>query len=231
MELISKAYDYETKAKNTLKIHIIYSIAQFVSHITKCFGLIYRTEFIDFFIFDSTQVATEKILTPYIDALSKFRDNIKVAAAVDKDTVKVLKICDEFRDDVLPYLGVKIEDKGKGVPSFWRIYEDKDAFIKEIERAKELANKKQKEKELQIKEKELKNSTNAKQWYALQVDKYSKFDEEGLPTHDNVGYEISKEAKNKLKKDFKKHEDNYKKYMEKISKGQKPDDAEEDVEK
>jgi len=161
-ELISKSYDYETKSKNNLKVHIIYSIAQFVAHITKSFGLIYRTEFIDFFIFDSAQGSTEQILAPFVDAMSKFRDNVKTNAAVNKDPIKILKICDEFRDDVLPYLGIKIEDKGKGVPSVWKIYEDKDSYIKELSRQKEIAEQKQREKEQQAKERELKNSTTAK---------------------------------------------------------------------
>jgi hypothetical protein len=41
----------------------------------------------------------------------------------------------------------------------------------------------------------------------MQADKYSKFDEEGLPTHDVKGLEISKEIRNKLKKEFNKHEE------------------------
>jgi len=54
----------------------------------------------------------------------------------------------------------------------------------------------------------------------MQTDKYSKFDGDGLPTHDEKGFEISKELKNKLKKDFKKHDDNHKKHLEKVNKGQ-----------
>ncbi len=61
-------------------------------------------------------------------------------------------------------------------------------------------------------------STPAKQWYAMQTDKYSKFDDEGLPTHDAKNLEISKEIRNKLKKEFNKHEDNYKKWLEKQDK-------------
>jgi cysteinyl-tRNA synthetase len=52
----------------------------------------------------------------------------------------------------------------------------------------------------------------------MQADKYSKFDEEGLPTHDVKGFEISKEIRNKLKKEFNKHEENHKKWLEKQEK-------------
>jgi cysteinyl-tRNA synthetase len=58
-------------------------------------------------------------------------------------------------------------------------------------------------------------ATPAKEWYATQLDKYSKFDEDGIPSHDAKGFEISKEIKNKLKKEFNKHQENYKKWVEK----------------
>jgi cysteinyl-tRNA synthetase len=155
-ELINKTYEYENKTRNsTFKIHIIYSVASYVSFIMKSFGLVYRTEFIDYFILDSSQQNSEQTLTPYIDTLTKFRDGIKTAASIDKDVVKILKLCDELRDDILPYLGIKIEDKGKGIPSIWKFY-DKETYIKEIQKQKEVAESVKRKKEEEKKEKELK---------------------------------------------------------------------------
>ncbi len=156
-ELISKTYEYEekSKAQGSFKIHLIYSVSQYVSFITKSFGLTYKTEFIDYFIQDSNSQSSEETLSPYIDALTKFRDSVKSAAALDKDCIKVLKICDELRDDILPYLGVKIEDKGKGVPAIWKLY-DKDVYVKEIERQKEMAEVAKRKKEEEKLEKERK---------------------------------------------------------------------------
>jgi cysteinyl-tRNA synthetase len=51
----------------------------------------------------------------------------------------------------------------------------------------------------------------------MQNDKYTKFDEDGIPTHDIKGFEISKEMRNKIKKEFAKHEENHKKWIEKNS--------------
>ena len=51
-------------------------------------------------------------------------------------------------------------------------------------------------------------------YYAMQTDKYSKFNEEGIPTHNAKGGELSKEQFNKLKKDFQKHEKNHLKWVE-----------------
>jgi cysteinyl-tRNA synthetase len=115
LELISRTYEYETKTRGTtFKIHLIYSISQFIAFITKSFGLVYRTEFIDYFIIDQESKSSEDTLAPYIDVISKFRDSIKQAASVEKDLSSVLKLCDVLRDEVLPELGIKLEDRGKG---------------------------------------------------------------------------------------------------------------------
>jgi cysteinyl-tRNA synthetase len=49
-------------------------------------------------------------------------------------------------------------------------------------------------------------------------DKYSLFDENGVPTHDAKGFELSKEIKNKLKKEFEKHEKKHQQWAEKNKK-------------
>ena len=59
---------------------------------------------------------------------------------------------------------------------------------------------------------------SAKDWFLTQSDKYSKFDETGLPTHTEKAKELSKEQRNKLQKDFNKHEEKYKQFLEKQNK-------------
>ncbi len=98
-------------------------------------------------------------------------------------------------------------------------------MLKEIEKEKERIACEIKEKELKSKEKELKLSTPAKEFYALQTALYSKFDDEGVPTHDAKGLEFTKEIKNKIKKEFKKHNDNHKKWLETKNKNAKGDNA------
>ena len=80
--LIYETNIYESKTRNakTLKLHLIYNIGQYVAYILKCFGLVYRTEFIEYFITDTGLGSVEEILTPYIDLISTFRDKIKSVA-------------------------------------------------------------------------------------------------------------------------------------------------------
>ena len=217
-ELIKKTYDYANQAKDKLKIHLIYSVAHFLSFIFKSLGLVYNTEFIEYFKFETSEGKnSEEVLTPFIDATTTFRSKIKAAACVDKDIKKILQICDDFRDEVLPYLGVKIEDKGKDKPSIWKFY-DKDQYIKEKEKQKEILENQKKQKEAEAKERELKLSTPAKEYYAMMTDKYSAFDEEGVPIKNAKGGDLSKEQINKLKKDFQKHQKNHLKWLEQQSK-------------
>ena len=52
----------------------------------------------------------EKVVMPYIDAFAKFRDDVRKVAREAK-VGGVLDLCDAVRDDVLPHLGVRLEDK------------------------------------------------------------------------------------------------------------------------
>jgi cysteinyl-tRNA synthetase len=55
----------------------------------------------------------------------------------------------------------------------------------------------------------------------LQNSQYSKFDDIGVPTHNDKGVEFKKEEKNKLKKEFEKHQKNHEKWLkEQEEKGQ-----------
>ena len=113
-----------------------------------------------------------------------------------------------MRDDILPYLGIRLEDKAKGEPSMWK-FDNKEELIaarenKMAEAAKKAEAKRQRE-ELELKKK----STSGKDWFRVfEADKYKEFDPEtGLPTKtrdDNDpkkdGKPLSDAIKNKLKK-------------------------------
>ena len=53
---------------------------------------------------------------PFLSALSDFRDAVRKDARELKAT-PILVHCDRVRDDVLPELGVRLEDKDEGVPT------------------------------------------------------------------------------------------------------------------
>ena len=221
LDLIKKTYEYQEKTEKakTLKLHLIYTVGKYISDILKCLGLVYNTDFVDYFRTsgegDSNKNA-EEILTPYMDVLTKFRHEVKNAIVVEKDEKKILKLCDQLRDDILPELGVRIEDKGNE-GSLWKFY-DKEQYMKEKEKEKELKENKKKQKEEEAKQREMKLSMSAKEYYATLTDKYSAFDELGIPIKNAKGNNISKEQYNKLKKEFAKHDKQHQKWLEQQNK-------------
>ncbi len=51
---------------------------------------------------------------PYLNALADFRDSVRKMSIADKSASSskgILKECDTLRDDILPNLGVRLEDK------------------------------------------------------------------------------------------------------------------------
>lgn len=65
-----------------------------------------------------------------MNALSKFRDTIKERA--NEGPKVMFQLSDELRDDILPYLGIRLEDRGKGQVAIWKL-EEKEILIKERE--------------------------------------------------------------------------------------------------
>ena len=221
LELIKKVYEYQDKCsqKKSIKLHLIYGISKYISDILKCLGLIYNTDFVDYFRISENDgnKNEEEILTPFIDIITDFRGEIKNICIIEKDTKKVLTLCDKLRDEILPNAGIRIEDKGKGEKSIWKFF-NKEEYLKEKEKEKELKENKRLQKEAEAKERELRLSLSAKEYYAKQTDKYSAFDETGVPTKNAKGNDLSKEQYNKLKKEFAKHEKQHQKWLEQQNK-------------
>ncbi|XP_037302577.1 cysteine--tRNA ligase, cytoplasmic-like [Manduca sexta] len=113
----------------------------------------------------------------------------------------VLALCDALRDRVLPDLGVRLEDKADRTVV---------KLVSKEELAKEREEKKRLEAEKQKKKQELLEAQRAKEeqkkippseMFKKETDKYSQFDDKGLPTHDHEGKRtFSKGFNKKLQK-------------------------------
>ena len=53
---------------------------------------------------------------PYLSTLASFRDTVRLEARALKAS-NILAVCDKLRDEVLPELGVRLEDKVKRDPN------------------------------------------------------------------------------------------------------------------
>jgi cysteinyl-tRNA synthetase len=213
-QLVTAANKYLQKSPADIKIPLVRQVSKFVFKILSCFGLYEEGDYPAVTGEGETGASMEEHITPLMNALAIFRHKVKQSA---KDPTAIFKLSDELRDDILPYLGVRLEDKG--AESIWK-FENKEDLIKERENALAEKQKKEEEKRLRQEAELKKKSTSGKDWFkTFETDKFSKFDEEtGLPTHDDKGKELSKEIVNSLKKKQAAQQKKYEKWLEQQSK-------------
>ncbi|XP_014255431.1 cysteine--tRNA ligase, cytoplasmic [Cimex lectularius] len=208
-EFISYCHSYLDQ-KN-VDISLIENIALYVTDMLKIFGLIFVKSSIGFPVNVNASVDVEEVLTPYLRILGNFRDDVRNSAKCSKD-IEVLKLCDQLRDDVLPNVGVRLEDKTEG-----------PCTIKLVDRTVLLEEQRIKREEAAAKMNKKKEKVNVKQnpepveppqnMFRSMKDKYSAFTAEGMPTHDAEGKEISKGQMKKLTKLYQAQEKKYEKFV------------------
>ena len=142
-------------------------------------------------------------IDPFIDLIINFRNKVR---ELSKDNIELLIESDKIRDEILPKLGIQLEDKDK--KTIWKIDnpENIESLMLKTKNKEENKNndlilkKKKKEEKMKIHPKDLFRKENI----------YSLFDENNIPTHNNEGKPISKSQYKKLKKIMEKHKQNYK---------------------
>lgn len=222
-EIISNANIYIREVSTTdINAQLLEDIAIYITNLLKIFGAIQdgSKKSVGFPISsDNSGFNKEEVLMPYLSAFADFRKSVR-EHALEVKAIKILQICDELRDEVLPNLSVRLEDKeGQSVIKLV----DKEVLLKEKEEKKRREEQKkaeqlakaeaQRQKE---KEREEQRKINPKDMFKSQIDKYSAFDEEGLPTLDNEGKEVSKGQQKKLKKLQQQQETKYAEYLKSI---------------
>ena len=196
---------------------VVRNVATFVTRIFKVLGLLASDEI----GFDAGGASgnREETLAPVLDALMDFRSAVRDKARM-RDVAGVLEECDGFRDDALPKLGIRLEDKtGKSV---WKLADPEELMREKEQRDAELARKEE-EKAKVAAEKAKKESMNsmAPDVYMRMLTledgvtiKYSQFLEDGLPTHGSDSEPLNKNQVKKAAKEFSAQQKKYEKHME-----------------
>lgn len=209
LELITAANTY-MKNESKMKLTLLLKVANYIQYILQCFGVIGDPQ-LGFGGVKENQVDEETAITPFMNVLSKFRDDIKANAATDPKTI--FGVCDKLRDEVLPNLGIRLEDKGKGQPAVWK-KEDPAALKADILKKEEEKLLKAEEKKKKAADELKKKMTPASEYFKGMPEKYSQFTAEGLPTHDAKSKPLSAELTNALKKEYAKQDKIHKKWLE-----------------
>ena len=168
---------------------VVRRIREYVMKILLTFGLDYN----------DSQSNTE--IAPVLNVLSDYRDKVRTAAR-EKNFQEIFKATDEIRDSSLPKLGIILEDLAGG-GSRWKMGCAQEIAIEMERKAREEVKVMEKEAERKrvLDQKKLEKETQAKikaEEMFRGNDKYSQWDERGLPTHTADGKPVSKSESKKL---------------------------------
>ncbi|KAH8252904.1 hypothetical protein KR032_002544 [Drosophila birchii] len=222
-ELVSASNVYIRDNKSRLNSLLLRNVATYITDLLHVFGAIAGPRGgIGFPVSSGSggQAAggdLETTVLPYVQTLAEFRNLVREQAKALK-AFDILKLCDDLRDNVLPNLGVRLEDKDGG--QFAVKLVDRESLLREreaklaaeAEKAAEKERKKQAAAEAAA-AKEAQRRVNPKEMFLGETEKYSAFDENGLPTLDKDGKEVSKGQIKKLQKLQQQQEQRYKEYL------------------
>ncbi|KAL3797528.1 hypothetical protein HJC23_009892 [Cyclotella cryptica] len=228
LKVISEANTYLRTSNSKPSVLLLRAIATYITQILKVFGVVNGS---DDFGFGGAgdgrgDAGDGNGSEPYIGAMVSFRESVRNAAleaakggdaksAIDS----ILKICDGLRDEVLPTLGVRLEDRPTG--TMWNL-EDPEVMMREM---KEKAAKEREiqisklEKQLVAREKELEKvkSSMVRPQDLFRSDEFKEWDEAGVPITMANGEPVSSGQVKKRKKAIEKQEKMYADIMEKSS--------------
>jgi cysteinyl-tRNA synthetase len=203
---------------------VVRNVAAYMTRMFQIFGLILN----DTLGFSSAEdgggggpgsASREQVLEPVLDSLMEFRSAVRSKARTNNSGPAVLELCDDFRDKLLPPLGIRLEDKAGG--SVWKLA-DPAELIKEMEQkileAERNAHEKDKRAEEEAKKLEVNKLTPEEFMKKLTLEDgttpmYSKFDAEGIPTHDNTGEPLNKNQNKKAQKMIQTQQKKYEKFI------------------
>lgn len=215
-------YMKQIKQPNTL---LLRDIAVYITKMFIVFGAISSShDNIGFPVDDKiTNSNLEDTVMPYLEILANFREKVRNhAKALKADSI--LEECDKLRDDILPNIGVRLEDSSEDVCKVKLV--NREELLREKETKRKLELEKSLEKERKKVEaaaaaaaKEAQRRIPPSEMFKIEQDKYSRFDSNGLPTHDVGGKEISKGQTKKLQKLQQAQEKRYNEHLASIQNG------------
>ncbi|GBM57479.1 Cysteine--tRNA ligase, cytoplasmic [Araneus ventricosus] len=223
-DLISATNTYmKTKKDNQLPCNrkALSNIMSYVLKMLQIFGASFGGTSQESSENSSTAQVNEDLVMPYLRTLADFRENIRQLAK-EVNAISILKKCDELRDDILPNLGVRLEDQ-EGMKAAIKLV-DPAELAREKEMKLKVEAKKKLEKELKKQEQEKREAEREamkrippSEFFKSMTDKYSKFDDKGIPTHDVEGKELTKSQLKNVLKQYNTQEKKYNDYLKTIA--------------
>ncbi|KAJ7049675.1 tRNA synthetases class I (C) catalytic domain-containing protein [Mycena amicta] len=214
-DLISRTNVYITTRGKALNVQLLENIAGWVGQMLRMFGLGAGPEAELGWGADDASVASgvnrEKVLMPYVRALSSFRDGVRRLAMGKGDTAlqDILALCDRLRDVDLVPLGVALDDTDDG-KALVKLVPPAELIRARDEKRAQAEAKAAKKAEAQAAERAKRAAKLEKGRLAPQdmfkppnvpEGTYGSWNDDGVPLTDGEGKELSKNQVKKVSKD------------------------------
>lgn len=118
-QLISATNIYMNTSNSTINSLVLRNISVYITRLLDIFGLNLSSPAVDNGIGftrstdqQASAVNVEDIAMPYVEQFALFRDAVRTQAIAVKN-VEILTLCDHVRNEILPELGVRLEDHGR----------------------------------------------------------------------------------------------------------------------
>jgi cysteinyl-tRNA synthetase len=227
--LVSDCNRYFAKVKQQeYKLLLLKRIALYIDRMLRVFGVAKDGDYA-FLTASSSGNATGSsgeafaVNNKVMDAFSAFRDQIRASIKAGNDVKALLTLCDEVRDDILPALGIRLEDKPDG-KSVWKQDDPVELLREKMQKLKMAKENELKKVQNQLKPKlkflekynEAKIEPSALFTSEEDKKKYSAYDEEFTPTHDEKNEPLAKSLQKKLKKQTQQQQAAHAEYLNKL---------------
>lgn len=209
LELVNRANEYIASAGAAVRVSSVLRAAQYITRMLRIFGLVNGTEEIGFGPDTAAAggaASSEAALAPMLDAWAEFRNGVRSRARELRDPA-LLGLCDAVRDEVMPRLGVRLEDDGV---CKWKLTTPEEAMRLVIERRanERAAQLKKAEGRVKRAEEEIAafEAQSAGPDAVLRTAEFAPLPADApagtFPTHDAQGKELSKKRRERLVKQY-----------------------------
>ncbi|XP_066957620.1 cysteine--tRNA ligase, cytoplasmic [Macrobrachium rosenbergii] len=210
-DMITEANKY---MNNTAKVNsqLLVNINSYVSKMMTMFGVIVGDQSASGNQGSDKLIEVAEVLGKVREQLRQYsRDQSLDVASLQR---QLLGLCDSIRDELLPPLGVRLEDRDDGatciklVNAAELMQEIKAKKEQEIARKQEKEKKKAEQAAKQASKEAVKDPIDM-----FQTPEYTQWDANGIPTHDKDGNEITKSQTKKLTKQMEAQKKKYEKWL------------------
>ncbi|QHS75681.1 cysteine--tRNA ligase SPAR_N00820 [Saccharomyces paradoxus] len=211
-ELVTKSNTYISTAGSALKIEPLIAICNYITKILRIIGFPSRPDDLGWAQAgsnDGSLGSLEDTAMPYVKCLSTFRDDVRSLAIKKAEPKEFLQLTDKVRNEDLLNLNVALDDRNGQSALIKFLTNDEKLEIVRLNEEKHANEQAKKQKKLEQQKLRERKENERKQKAQIKpedmfrdVALYSAWDEQGLPTKDKDGNDITKSMAKKLKKQW-----------------------------